>query len=293
MAPSFVRTRKMPKQREEHTHGSNQHRRDDSLELNLETCHSKGGSTEGCRRQHGAAIALVEVGTHTGHVAHVVAHVVGNGCGVARVVLGDVGLHLTHDVGTHVGSLRVDTATHTGKQGLRRSTHTEGQHRGGDGDEAVALVEIVQYNKPDGDVEQTETHHRETHHGTRTEGNLQTCIQTLTGSVGRTGRGVGGGLHAEETCQSGEETSREEGKRHPGILYVQAVCHEGKEGTEHHKHDGDDLVLLFQIGHSAIAHIECNFFHTRRTLVGRHHLTEEEVRHAQCHHRCDGHEPEY
>ena len=32
-------------QREEHTHGSNQHRGDDSPELNLETSHAKGGST--------------------------------------------------------------------------------------------------------------------------------------------------------------------------------------------------------------------------------------------------------
>ena len=175
----------MPKQREEHAHGGNQHRGDDGLQLHLKSCHTKGSGTKGSGRQHRTAIALVEVGTHTGHVAHVVAHVVGNGSGVARVVLGDVGLHLTHDVGTHVGSLRVDTAADTGKQRLCRGTHTEGQHGGGDGDESVG-IEAVQHDKPDGDVEQSETYHRETHHGTRAEGNLQTGIQTLTGSVGCT-----------------------------------------------------------------------------------------------------------
>ena len=106
-------------QRQEHAHGGNQHWGDDGLQLNVDARHGKGSCSKGGRRKNRTTITLVEVGTHTGHVAHVVAHVVGDGCGIARVVLGDVSLHLTYDIGTHVGSFRVNTATHTGKQSLR------------------------------------------------------------------------------------------------------------------------------------------------------------------------------
>ena len=157
----------------------------------------------------------------------------------------------------------------------------------------VALIEMVEHQEPDGDVEQSETHNGETHHGTATEGYLQSSIHTLAGGIGCAGRGVGGGLHAEETGQSGEETASEEGEGHPGILHVQAIGHEGEERTEDDKHDGDDLVLLLEVSHCTFAHIERNFFHTRRTFVGLHHLSEEVVRHTECHDRCEGHKPEY
>ena len=223
----------------------------------------------------------------TSHVAYVITYIIGNSSGVTGIILRNVGLNFSHDIGTYVGSLRVDTTTHTGEECLCRSTHTEGQHGGGDRDETI-LIEVVEHDKPDGDVEQSKTYHSESHDGTRAEGNLQTSVQALTRSIGRTGGGIGGGLHAEEACQTREETTSEEGKRHPGVLHVQAIGHEGKEGTKHHKDDADHLILLFQVGHSAFAYIERNLFHTGRAFIGCHHLAEEEPRHAQCHERCYG-----
>ena len=70
------------------------------------------------------------------------------------------------------------------------------------GGSLMAAVELVEHNKPNGNVEQTKTYHRQTHDSTGTEGNLQSCIQTLTGCISRTGRSVGGSLHAEETSQT-------------------------------------------------------------------------------------------
>ena len=58
-----------------------------------------------------------EVGRHAGDVAHVVAHVVGDGGGVARVVLGDVELSLAHQIGADVGGLGVDAAAHAAEHG--------------------------------------------------------------------------------------------------------------------------------------------------------------------------------
>ena len=74
-----------------------------------------------------ADIGLIKIGAHAGHVAHVVAHVVGNDGGVAGVVLGDAGLHLAHEVGAHVGRLGEDAAAHAGEQGHGGSAHAEGE----------------------------------------------------------------------------------------------------------------------------------------------------------------------
>mmetsp|Transcript_36125 Transcript_36125/g.107996 ORF Transcript_36125/g.107996 Transcript_36125/m.107996 type:complete len:372 (-) Transcript_36125:281-1396(-) len=59
-------------------------------------------------RQDLAGDGLEEVGATAGAIANVVAHEICDDRRVARVVLGDVGLHLAHHVGAHVGSLCVD-----------------------------------------------------------------------------------------------------------------------------------------------------------------------------------------
>ena len=140
---------------------------------------------------------------------------------------------------------------------------------------------MVEYKEPDGNVEQTEAYHGKTHHGAATEGNLQSCVHALTCCVGRTGRSIGGGLHSKESGQAREETTSEEGKRNPRVLYVQPISHKGEEGTQYHEDNTYYLVLLLQISHSTFTHIKCNLSHTRCTLVGLHHTLEEEPRHAE------------
>jgi hypothetical protein len=83
--------------------------------------------------QHGGhgrdRIGLEQVGGHTGTVAHVVAHVVGDGGRVAGIVLGNAGFDLTHQVGTNVGTLGEDTAAQTGEDGDQAAAETEGDQR--------------------------------------------------------------------------------------------------------------------------------------------------------------------
>ena len=73
----------------------------------------------------GHRVGLEEVGGHAGAVAHVVAHVVGDHRGVARVVLGDARLDLAHDVGAHVGGLGEDAAAQTGEHGDQRAAEAQ------------------------------------------------------------------------------------------------------------------------------------------------------------------------
>ena len=155
-------------QRQEYTHRSNQHGGDDSLQLNLQTRYAKSCSTQSRGREDRATVALIQVGTHAGYVAYIITHIISNGGRIAGIILRNVSLNLTYNIGTHVGSLGIDTTTYTGKQSLRRSTHTEGQHGGSNGDEShlVASIEIVEHQEPDSNVEQSQSDNRQTHHST-------------------------------------------------------------------------------------------------------------------------------
>jgi hypothetical protein len=65
------------------------------------------------RRDDRDRVGFEEVGRHAGAVPHVVADVVGDHGGIARIVLGDAGFDLAHEVGADVGTLGEDAAAET------------------------------------------------------------------------------------------------------------------------------------------------------------------------------------
>ena len=142
-------------------------------------------------------------------------------------------------------------------------------------------IESMEYQKPDGDVKQAESHDDEPHDSAGAKRDLQSFVQSFACRVGRTATGVGGRLHAEETGKTAEETAREEGERHPWVLGIEAVGHDGKDDGQHDKHDEHHPVLLSQIGHRTPTDVEGNFLHAWRALVFLHHVTEEQP----CHHQ--------
>ena len=165
---------------EHHAHSRDEHRGEDGLDLHLGAECVEGRSAESHGGQDTAAVALVEVGSHTGHVAHVVAHVVGDGSGVAGIVFRKVAFHLTYDVGAHVGGLGVDAAAHTGEEGLRGGTHSEGEHGGGDDHELLGVGgldhECVKDYIPQCDVQQAEADDREAHYRAAAERDLEAGV---------------------------------------------------------------------------------------------------------------------
>ena len=82
------------------------------------------GHTEDDRRHEGDLVALEEVGGHSGAVTDVVADVVGDGGGVARVILGDPLLDLAHQVGADICRLGEDSAADPEEQGDQRARRT-------------------------------------------------------------------------------------------------------------------------------------------------------------------------
>ena len=77
------------------------------------------------RADHRAHVAFEQIRAHAGDVAHVVAHVVGDGGGVERMILRDARFHLAHKIRAHVGGLGVNATAHTGKERDRRSSKAE------------------------------------------------------------------------------------------------------------------------------------------------------------------------
>lgn len=65
-----------------------------------------------------------EVGRHTSHITYVVTYVIGNGGRVLGGVLRQVLLDFSHQIGTHIGSLGINTTAHSSEQGHERSSQT-------------------------------------------------------------------------------------------------------------------------------------------------------------------------
>jgi hypothetical protein len=179
--------------RERGADGGDEHRGDDGFEgghriADLGEC---GGAERG-GGEDGADVGFVKVGAHAGDVADVVTDVVGDGGGVARIVLRDACLDFADEVGADVGGLGEDAAADAGEEGLQRGAHAEGQHRGGDDEQLVAGIVVfdegVENQEPERDVEQREADDDQAHHRAAAEREFQGRIEGLAGRRGRRGR---------------------------------------------------------------------------------------------------------
>ena len=91
---------------------------------------AEGGLAEDERRDQRDRVGLEQVGGHAGAVADVVADVVRDGRGVARVVLGDAGLDLADQVGADVRGLGEDATADTHEHGEQGATEAEALEHG-------------------------------------------------------------------------------------------------------------------------------------------------------------------
>ena len=74
---------------------------------------------------------LEQVRRHAGAVADIVAHIVGDGGGIARIIFGNARFHLTnHVVAADIGALGEDAAAQTGEDRNQRSAETSETDQG-------------------------------------------------------------------------------------------------------------------------------------------------------------------
>ena len=242
----------------------------------LEGLIGEGGHAQRGGGDDGADIGLVQAGAHTGHIAHVVAHVVGDNGGVAGVILGDTGFHLAHQIGAHVGSLGEDAAAHAGEQRHGAGAHTEGQHGAGDVSR-LQLEHEAQQHEPYGDVKQAQTHHGEAHDGAGGERHPQALVQAVAAGVGGTAVGLGGDTHAHEAAETGEEAAGQEGEGHEPRQQLA-----GGHDAQHHDHAGEedtnDGVLPPQVGVGALTDGAGDLAHQRSALLEAQHPLPREQR---------------
>ena len=166
-------------------------------------------ASEDHRGKHGGYVGAKEVGAHTGYVAHVVAHVVGDGGGVAGVVFGDSGFYLTHEVGTHVGRLGVNAAAYPGEE--RNGFRTQREAR-----EDLKSLRHVGVHSGEYDVEGSEAQYREAgyaeaHNGSARERHLEGLRQRSAGSLCGAHVGLGSDVHADPTGEGTKYRSDHEG----------------------------------------------------------------------------------
>ena len=122
----------------------------DGPEANERAANANGGQPDGQSDQGNVTLGegdggndgtnerLEEISTHAGYVTNVITDVVGDGGGVAWVVLGNVLLDLADKIGTDVGGLGVDATSHAREERDGGSTETEA----GEVTDSVTHVEV-------------------------------------------------------------------------------------------------------------------------------------------------------
>ena len=205
-------------QRHEDAEAGQEHRQQDQIRCELLAREGRRADSEDERADDGADVGLEQIGAHAGHVADVVAHVVGDHRRVARIVLRNTGFDLADEVGADIGGLRVDAAADACEQRDRRSA--EGEARQYRHHLPQRLVVAAAEHRGVQQVEQrqaqdAEPHHREAHHRAAREGNRQGPVQAGAGGRGGPDVGRGGDPHAEEPRQTRTQGAAEHGDPDP------------------------------------------------------------------------------
>ena len=249
----------------EHTDGRHRQGVDDRLNGEGAASEHEGRKDDGShQRPH---VGFEQVGPHSGHIPHVVPHVVGDHRRVAGVVLRYPRLHFAHQIGPHVRRLGVDASPHPGEQGDGGSAQPDG------GDHVVEpIIEIQQFSKDQvaqGHAQQPQAGHRESHHRPAPKGHRQSPAHPSgPGRLGGTGVGGGGDAHPCEPGPGRQNRSENVGDGTPRPPPGQKDKDEDGQGGHEHRHPG---VFAAHKGVGPFANGRRNFPHALVAGVGGQH----------------------
>ena len=238
-----------------------------------------GAEDESGHEHHG--IRLEEVRRHAGAVAHVVTDVVGDGRGVAGVVLGDAGLDLADEVGADVGGLGEDASTDTHEHGEEGGAEAEAlEHLG-----RLGLVE----QDDDGGAEQAQSDGRHADGATGAEGDAHALVATVLTARGGGDADVGlrGQLHAEVADRGGEERADDE---EAGATQLHAPVggrEEEQQPEDEHDEDAQRLELSREVGRSPLLDRSADLAHLVGSSVRTQDLCPEDEPHDEGDHGDD------
>jgi hypothetical protein len=255
-------------------------------------------------QDHGADVLgrrrLEQVGSAAGAVADVVAHEVRDDGRVARVVLGDAGLHLAHEVGADVRRLRVDAAAELREQGHEAGAEAEADDLQRD---VLVVRHAAEEHEQAADAQQAHGHDRQPRHRPAADGDLQRLVEARHGRRRRAQVGADGHEHADVAGDRRAGRARDERERDlPGgaLAHLRDVRHVAIQEVE--REDGgrrdpgqheDGLVLAGQERLGALADRGGDLLHLRLAGVGRQDLPRENPGHSQRQHADAENDPQY
>ena len=165
---------------------------------------------EDCGQNHGRdrgdGISFEQIRCHTGTVADIVADIIGNGGGIARIVLRNTGFDLADQIAADVGAFGENSAAEPGEDRDQRSAEAER-------DQGIDHGAVVRREtKPAGEEHEIERHAEEreagdqkTGDGAGAESDLQPAGERADGGLRGTHVGAHGHIHADEAGGAGED----------------------------------------------------------------------------------------
>ena len=191
-------------------------------------------------RDRGHGVGLEQVGRHPGTVADVVADVVGDHGGVARIVLGNAGFDLADEVGADVGGLGEDAAAEAGEHRDQRAAEAETDQRvdglllalaGDPGEDPVVA----------GDAQQGQSDDEQPGHRATAERDLERARHAAARGLRHAGVGAHGHVHADVAGRSRQRAADQEPDRDPDVL------DRDQDDEQDHPDPGDRRVLAVQV----------------------------------------------
>ena len=218
--------------------------------------HQQGAQHHGGDQGHG--IGLKQVSSHASAVAHVVAHVVGDHGGVARVIFGDAGFNFANQVGPHIGAFGEDAPAQTRKNRDQRGAKGKADQRVEQmGQVLVGGQVAVAHQKPikAGDAQQAQSNDQHAGDGAASEGHVQCRANPVGRGLCRAHVGFDRHVHADEAASTRQ--NRPNDKADGG----DTVQKEPHQNGQHHAHDGDGFVLSSQVSGGTCLNSGRNFLH--------------------------------
>ena len=214
----------------------------------------------------GHRIGLEQVGRHAGAIADIVADVVGDGGGVARIVFGNAGLDLADEIAADVGTLGEDAAAETREDRDQRSAEAERHQRIDHGAAVGGQIQVMrEEGEVDGDAEQRQTRDQHAGDGAGLEGEFKSAGQRRRRGLRGAHVGANRDVHADEAGSTRQHRADQEADRDQHAEEV------GQQREDHDADQADGHVLALEIGLRALAHRGRDFLHPRIARIGLQH----------------------
>src|SRR2546421_11273640 len=123
-------------------------------EIIFVSCIKSGGEDHGADIFSGCR--LKEIGSSAGAIADIIADEIGNNCGVARIVLRNSGFDLSDEIGSDIGSFRINSAAKLCKQRYKTRAESVADNKERDLRNIIRNTESIHDSEESADSEQAE-----------------------------------------------------------------------------------------------------------------------------------------